>query len=88
MLGAVGRMGGDEFAVIIEKQITRENLEEKLNSFLLSVSTILTESKVSCSIGAYHFNISEDMQEILSKTDEVLYQAKKNGRARFEIREN
>lgn len=84
--GAVGRVGGDEFAVMIEKEMTQEELERKLEAFLLDISEILTEVTVSCSIGAYHFEFPKPIKELLTRTDEVLYQAKANGRACFVIK--
>ena len=35
--GAVGRVGGDEFAVIINEKMTKEQLEEQLKKFLLDI---------------------------------------------------
>lgn len=84
--GAVGRVGGDEFAVMIEKEMSQEELEKELEKFLLNISGILTEFKVSCSIGAHHFEFPKTMKELLTRTDEVLYEAKANGRGCFVIR--
>lgn len=84
--GAVGRVGGDEFAVMIEKEITQKELERKLEIFLHDISGILSEVSVSCSIGVYHFKFPERMKELLTRTDEVLYQAKANGRACYVIK--
>lgn len=83
--GAVGRVGGDEFAVIIEKELTEENLSELLNGFLSEIAGILPERTVSCSIGAYRFIFPQEVSELLSQTDRALYQAKEAGRARFVI---
>lgn len=84
--GAVGRVGGDEFAVMIEKEMSQEELEKKLEQFLLDISEILTEFTVSCSIGVYHFEFPKPIKQLLTQTDEVLYQAKANGRGCFMIR--
>lgn len=84
--GAVGRVGGDEFAVIIEKEMNQQELERKLEEFLKDISGILKEFTVSCSIGAYHFEFPKTIKELLTKTDEVLYEAKANGRGCFVIR--
>ena len=83
--GAVGRVGGDEFAVLIEKEMTKEQLEQKLEKFLADISSILTEKKVSCSIGAYHFEFPKEIKTLLTETDSVLYEAKRRGRACFVI---
>lgn len=84
--GAVGRVGGDEFAVMIDKEMSREELETKLEEFLQDISGILTEFTVSCSVGVYHFEFPKTIKELLTRTDEVLYQAKANGRACFVIK--
>ena len=86
--GAVGRVGGDEFAAIIEKKTTRQELEIKLENFLLDISQILPDRTVSCSIGAYHFAFPKETEYLLAETDRVLYQAKENGRACFVIQDN
>ena len=83
--GAVGRVGGDEFAVIINEKMTKEQLEEQLKKFLLDISTILPERTVSCSIGVYHFGFPKSQKELLTRTDDALYKAKEKGRACYVI---
>lgn len=84
--GKVGRLGGDEFAVIIEKSITQQELEQRLEHFLSMISGILSEKKVSCSIGAYEFTVKQKVKDLLAETDKVLYEAKKKGRACYVIK--
>ena len=79
--GAVGRIGGDEFAAIIEKPLSRQELEQRLDGFLQAISGALPGRKVSCSIGAYQFTFPQNVTHLLSETDNVLYKAKENGRA-------
>ena len=86
-IGSIGRVGGDEFAVIVEKETEKEELEKRLERFLEAISGILPERKVSCSIGVYHFMFSMEIKEVLTKTDEALYAAKERGRACFVIAE-
>lgn len=85
--GAVGRVGGDEFAAILEQDLSRAAMEQILGSFLTEVAAIPSERTLSCSIGAYHFRFPKDVTELLTQTDHVLYQAKENGRACFAILE-
>lgn len=85
--GAIGRVGGDEFAAMVEKEISRDELERLLTEFLNAISGILEKRKVSCSIGVYHFTFPQVMKELMTETDQVLYEAKERGRARFVIRE-
>lgn len=79
--GKIGRIGGDEFAVIIEKTISEQELKQQLEQFLNAISDTLPNRKISCSIGAYQFVFPQDVKHLLSETDDVLYKAKENGRA-------
>lgn len=81
--GAVGRVGGDEFAMILKEDMPRKMLEQKLTQFLQDISGIWENVKVSSSIGAYHFKFPEEIKTLLTETDRVLYEAKANGRACF-----
>lgn len=84
--GAVGRVGGDEFAVMIEEEMSQEVLEKELEQFFQNISGIQKEVTVSCSIGVYRFTYPKMIKELLTKTDEILYEAKANGRGCFVIR--
>ncbi len=86
--GSVGRVGGDEFAVLLDQEITREELEGILTQFLHDIASILEQTTVSCSIGAYRFVLPLEMKQLLTETDRVLYQAKENGRACFVIEDS
>ena len=83
--GGIGRMGGDEFAVLLTSPMTKMQLSQKLDAFLTEISTILdAQEKVTCSIGACRFAAyPHDMQTLYSETDRLLYAAKRNGRARY-----
>lgn len=85
--GAVGRVGGDEFAAIVDQKMSCQELEEKLEEFLNEIAEILPERKVSCSIGAYRFSFPQDVKHLLEETDAVLYKAKAIGKACFVIQE-
>lgn len=84
-MGAVGRVGGDEFSAIIEKGLPREELERLLERFLTEIAGILPDRRVSSSIGACRFAFPMDVTELLTRTDRALYQAKENGRGRYVI---
>ena len=84
--GAVGRVGGEEFAVMIEEEMSQEVLEKELEQFFQNISGIQKEVTVSCSIGVYRFTYPKTIKELLTKTDEILYEAKANGRGCFVIR--
>lgn len=86
--GAVGRVGGDEFAVMIEQEMTRDELEQELTQFLDRIVDIWEDRKITCSIGAYRFTFPREIKELLTQTDRVLYKAKEKGRACFVIEDN
>ena len=86
LIAAGGRVGGDEFAVMIEEEMSQEVLEKELEQFFQNISGIQKEVTVSCSIGVYRFTYPKTIKELLTKTDEILYEAKANGRGCFVIR--
>ena len=90
--GAVGRVGGDEFAVLIEQPVSKVEIAALLAQFLQDIAGILQDTAeevtVSCSIGAYRFVFPQDLKHLLTETDRVLYEAKENGRARFVIEDS
>ena len=86
--GSVGRIGGDEFAVMLDINLSPDQLEHLLTQFLRDISGILEQVTVSCSIGAYRFVFPQEIKHLLTETDRVLYQAKKNGRACFVIEDS
>lgn len=85
--GLVGRMGGDEFVLTVQK-LTRtefvtlaEVLRSKINRpFRHRGQTIVG----SISIGCYHCKDNELLRDIVHKADLALYSAKTNGRNRVE----
>lgn len=77
--GSVGRIGGDEFAVMLDIDLSQDQLEHLLTQFLRDISGILEQVTVSCSIGAYRFVFPQEIKHLLTETDRVLYQAKENG---------
>jgi len=83
------RIGGEEFAII-----TSDGTKEKIEAFANSINTKLYEKAVehktnevspylSTSIGVVFYengDLFDDMDTIIKKADDLLYQAKKNGR--------
>ena len=82
--GFVGRIGGDEFAVVIKNQLSSfimqdmDSLYRKLNDH-----PVLPDIKISLSAGICHFNDWNDPQTMMSKADNLLYRAKNNGRCGY-----
>lgn len=83
--GKVGRIGGDEFAVIVEGHLSRQEMEGRLDRFLRVIAGTLSERKISCSIGAYRFAFPQKVDHLLARTDEILYKAKERGRACYVV---
>lgn len=79
--GKVGRMGGDEFAVILEDTLSSEEVSAQLDDFLACISHVLPGTNVTCSAGAFHFSYPFDMRSVYAATDQLLYAAKNKGRA-------
>lgn len=80
--GIVGRMGGDEFAVMIDKvSLSEAELRKMLDVFFVEIAgASCGGQRVTCSVGACHFSFPEDMTMLMKKTDTLLYKAKENGR--------
>lgn len=79
--GGIGRMGGDEFAVIFDSAVNEAEIKRRLEQFQIDIADILGASmKVTCSVGVCRFIYPQDMQNIYKKADEMLYQAKAKGR--------
>ena len=84
--GKIARIGGDEFAVMIEQDLSKEELDTKLNRFLSDVADITLPSdcpsdlKITCSIGACHFAFPFEKKALANEADKLLYAAKDKGR--------
>ncbi len=78
----VGRLGGDEFLVLLRNVPKREMLESKLENLREMLFQRISETKsVSCSIGAATFPIDGTAFDTLYRnTDIALYAAKAAGR--------
>lgn len=81
----VGRLGGEEFAFLIERRL--DEAVELAEDFRQSVSklAIPTGSQtigISCSIGAAEWKSGESLDALLRRADVSLYEAKRLGRNR------
>lgn len=86
----VGRLGGDEFAVFVGRDISTRETEGMLNKFISIVhqnfDAEYPDQKLSVSIGI-GLAASNDTYELLyQNADKALYEAKWNGKDRFQIR--
>jgi|GEM_PF-1093309 len=82
----VARYGGEEFLLVLT-DIAREEAAKRLEHLRNSVEELKTEAEghvienITISIGVAMFpQMGEDQEELLSKSDQALYEAKRNGR--------
>jgi len=85
----VGRWGGEEFIGII-RNTNEKNLQELGNRLRMLVEKsyiILADNKlnVSISIGATIVRGDDDINTIIKRADELLYQSKRTGRNRLTV---
>lgn len=88
--GAVGRIGGDEFLVVLKHYEDELDLRNYLRTIKTRVASLfqdrLNGSRLSCSIGAARAGIdANDYKSLFRIADKALYIAKQKGRNRFII---
>lgn len=83
----VGRPGGDEFIIYLNKIKDTQTLHEKCAFICEKAQTLLIhdDKALTFSIGACLTMAGDDYDLLYQKTDQALYTAKKTGRARFQI---
>ena len=86
----VGRIGGDEFVLLLKNVLNRSALQAKINSLCEHLyQRISNETIVSCSFGAASFPADgSTFDELYCKADIALYAAKEAGRNCTRIYEN
>lgn len=86
-----GRIGGDEFMVLLKGNSSLSLLEEKCRRIQEQLNKQCLKScglSVSCSIGAVYISGGDlTFEDLFCQADEALYQAKAQGKARFTVRE-
>ena len=83
------RWGGEEF-VILFSSTTLEHAKYALEELRKSIETIKHPSagSITASFGLSEIKKEDDLISFLSRCDEALYQAKKNGRNRIELKKD
>ena len=86
--GMVGRIGGDEFLIILKDYGDEPGLRSYLRSIKANINMLFPErvgeNRLSCSIGASQCGVdSNDYNELFRIADKALYIAKQKGRNRF-----
>lgn len=84
--GVTGRVSGDEFAVMLRQPLSQQELARRLDGFLASISSLAPgRGKISCSIGACRFTYPQALHDLMAASDQLLYQAKHEGKGRYVI---
>ncbi len=84
--GLIGRVGGDEFALLLYTPIPREALERSLRQFQERLRRSQLDGRpISCSIGAHPITPSRTVDDLYRDADRLLYLAKQCGRDQFVI---
>lgn len=83
----ISRFGGDEFCVLA-KDITQNELKDKLNLTVSKMRQVYKDKNLSVSItssigAAYIEDTAEDLAQLLEHADKALYSAKENGKNKF-----
>ena len=83
----LGRFGGDEFFIFVSGK-RREELDSKLESIRLAILKMRLdkndENDISCSMGVSYGRAGMTYEEMFRQADSALYEAKSNGKNRFE----
>lgn len=78
----VGRIGGDEFIVLVENVTDIEKIKLKAENIvsLLKIHNDSEDIEVTCSVGITLFSCGDDFDQVLDQADKAMYQAKQKGR--------
>ncbi len=88
-IDVIGRMGGEEFVVMLPETSSQEAaiVAERLRTAVKNREIIIPGEKfnITVSIGLAELELGESSDHLLIRTDEAMYLAKQNGRNRVEI---
>lgn len=83
-IGHLGRLGGEEFIVVLNNQIPKEIIINKIR-FNISKIKFKDNLKVTISGGISNWNKKDNSTTLISKVDKLLYEAKNTGRDKIII---
>ena len=85
------RLGGDEFAVFAQPchsiSVLREKAEKLIRDYVEEAEQRCPQAKTSVSIGGIFGKKERDFADLYKMADEVMYEIKRSGKGRCEIRE-
>ena len=81
----IGRVGGDEFMVLVQGDMPDGFAERRCRSVIheLKTTDVDGDKGITCSIGIAEDTQGHSFEELYNKADEALYKAKEGGKARF-----
>lgn len=81
------RMGGDEFLLVLPDTSLKDarNLAERLCLAVDDLNVVTDAGKLGVSIGLSEWKTGMDVNSWIEKADDILYQAKANGRAQVAV---
>lgn len=87
--GVIGRFGGDEYVILLEKVETREQLKTLLKTMAKEFAlTFDPKIRVTASIGVSEYPVDgTEYEKLMRKADKALYLAKEKGKNRHIIYE-
>lgn len=87
--GVIGRFGGDEYVILLEKVETREQLKTLLKTIAKEFALAFDpKTHVTASIGVSEYPVDgSEYEELMRKADKALYLAKEKGKNRHIIYE-
>lgn len=86
----IGRIGGDEFMVLVMGEMGDNFITTRCRSIIHELNIIKIEeaSGFSCSIGIVEDTQGHSFEELYNMADKALYQSKANGKGTFVIEKN
>ena len=85
----IGRIGGDEFSVVMTKLFSKESVENWCRYFMKGLNNLrfeeLEKISITASIGITLMNHDDDYIAVFEKADKAMYQSKKAGKNSYAI---
>ena len=82
----IGRMGGDEFALLVYVPVSRMEIEDRMRQLIDHVEHIRSGGfRVSCSIGAQPVLRPGPAEALYREADGLLYEAKNRGKRQYVV---